>query len=159
MQKLWPPAWYRDPDTGAIKGHGTRLRNSSAATLTTSKACKKRQRDPLGSNNLCSVPTHCLMTEYLPISSLSAWIITRLENRAFQVGIKGVNIIGIFVRIRLEIPPHHAERRLLFGFTSFSADCLRSLSSSFARRLLFLFTALRSSLRSPLLPPRLESDY
>jgi hypothetical protein len=31
-------------------------------------------------------------------SFLSAWIITRLENRAFQVGIKGVNITGILLQ-------------------------------------------------------------
>ncbi len=55
-------------------------------------------------------------------------------------------------------PRHHALHRLLFGLTSFSPACRRSFNSSFALRLLFLFTmSARSRLRSLGIRPRSES--
>jgi hypothetical protein len=52
---------------------------------------------------------------------------------------------------RLLSPPHQALRLLLFGFTNFSPAFRRSLSSAFARRLVFRFiVSIRSRLRQPL---------
>jgi hypothetical protein len=42
---------------------------------------------------------------------------------------------------RLLSPPHHGLPRLLFGFTSFSPDCRRALSSALAFRREFRFMA------------------
>ena len=45
MQQVWPAAWYRDPDTGAIKAAWRSSAEFIGRTLTRSKAYKKRERN------------------------------------------------------------------------------------------------------------------